>query len=106
MSQLELFTAPSRAPATRHEPYTPFDSTKARSLILSRLHDAAGGWVRRQALRKATGMRPAHVSNVLAELCRNGLIEQTYTMPIIHPLHGHMGQTTGYRIRATLQEAA
>ncbi|NMZ68836.1 hypothetical protein [Pseudomonas peli] len=51
-------------------------------------------------------MRPAHVSGVLAELCSSGLIEQTYTMPIIHPMHGHMGQTTGYRIRATLQEAA
>lgn len=106
MSQLELFTAQRQAIAARHEPYAPFDSTKARQIILSRLQQAGGDWVRRRELRKATGMRPAHVSSVLRELNYAGVIECTETLPIVHPMHGHMGQTTGYRVSQTLQEAA
>jgi DNA-binding MarR family transcriptional regulator len=106
MSQLELFTAQRQAIASRHEPYAPFDSTKARQIILSRLLKAGGAWIRRRELRKATGMRPAHVSSVLRELNCAGVIERTDTLPIVHPMHGHMGQTTGYRIRQPLQVTA
>lgn len=106
MSQLELFPPQRQAIAARHEPYALFDGAKARQIILSRLQQAAGDWVRRRALRKATGMRPAHVSSVLSELHCAGVIECTYTLPIIHPMHGPMGQTTGYRIRQPSQEAA
>lgn len=105
MNQLGLFTSTASAPAAHREPYRPYDAAAARSMILARLHCAAGGWVRRRELSRATSMRPAFVSSLLAELCSSGSIERTYTLPIVHPMHGNMGQTTGYRIPQPAQVA-
>lgn len=98
MSQLNLFATPRPAPAANRSPYLPFDPASARNIILARLRRAGGEWVRRMALRRATGMRPKDVASVLDNLLRAGQIEFTETMAIIHPVHGHMGQTGGYRM--------
>lgn len=106
MNQLELFKAPTRPANAERGPYRPFDTGAATHIILERLQGAQGEWVRRLLLSRATGMRPAFVSSLLSQLCEAGTIERTYTMPLVHPLHGNMGQTTGYRIRQTTKEAA
>jgi len=79
----------------------PFDPAAARKIILDRLRRAGGEWVRRMALRRATGMRPSEVASVMDDLARTGLIEFTEKMDIIHPSHGRMGQTRGYRMPST-----
>ena len=106
MSQLDLFTSGCRARVAARDPYRPFDAAFARSIILEQLRRADGDWVRRRVMSRATGMRPAFVSSLLAELCSAGTIERTDTLPIVHPMHGNMGQTTGYRIRQKAQVAA
>lgn len=106
MSQLELFAFSFKAALAQRDPYRPFDAIAARGIILARLKLCAGGWVRHRALSRATGMRPAFVRRLLSELCTDGLIECTETLPIVHPMHGYMGQTTGYRVRQKLQVAA
>lgn len=106
MSQLELFTPLSRAPAKRHEPYATYDARAAKRIILERLQKSGGNWVRRMALRRATGMRPELVAAVFEELTRAGLIEFNEAMQIIHSAHGPMGHTRGYRICNQMQEAA
>ncbi len=73
---------------------------------IQQLLRAKGDWVRRMALRRATGMRPHEVGEILDELKHAGLIEFSDSMDIHHPLHGFMGQTRGYRIPRTDQEAA
>lgn len=98
MSQLDLF-APALGIATPNRaPYQSFDARRARNIILDQLRRAGGGWVRRMALRRATGMRPSEVGGVLNELARTGQIEFTESMDIIHPSHGFMGHTRGYRM--------
>ena len=106
MSQLELFTAPSRAPANKHEPYAAYDARTAKRIILERLQKADGEWVRRMTLRQASGMRQDLVATAFDELTRAGLIEFNASMPIIHPTHGAMGHTRGYRICHQMKEAA
>ncbi len=106
MSQLELFTPLSRGPAKRHEPYATYDARTAKRIILERLQKSGGDWVRRMALRRATGMRPDLVAATFDELERAGLIEFNKSMQIIHPAHGFMGHTRGYRIGRQLQVAA
>ena len=106
MIQLDLFTAIRTAPHTNRQPYKLFDVTTARTTIIQQLLRAKGDWVRRMALRRATGMRPHEVGEILDELKHAGLIEFSDSMDIHHPLHGFMGQTRGYRIPRTDQEAA
>lgn len=106
MSQLSLFSSNSRPQPLRSSPYQPFDADSARRIILDRLQRAAGAWVRRRELCRATGMRPAFISSLLAQLVAAGTIERTYTLPIIHTMHGNMGQTTGYRMAQPAQVAA
>lgn len=106
MSQLELFASQHRAPVTGRDPYKPYDAPTARQVILARLKKANGEWVRRMTLRRATGMRQAFVAVALGELVGAGLIEFNESMPIIHPSHGFMGHTRGYRICRQMQEAA
>lgn len=106
MSQLELFTPLSRATAKRHEPYATYDARTAKRIILERLQKSGGDWVRRMALRRATGMRPDLVAAAFDELTRAGLIEFNEAMQIIHPAHGPMGHTRGYRICHQMQGAA
>lgn len=106
MSQLELFATPSRAAATRHEPYATYDARAAKRIILERLQKSGGNWERRMALRRATGMRPDLVAAAFDELERAGLIEFNESMQIIHPAHGFMGHTRGYRIARQPQVAA
>jgi len=106
MSQLELFASQRRAPAPGREPYAPYDATKATRIILERLKNAGGKWVRRMALRRATGMCPCDVASAFSALERDGIIEFTASMQIIHPAHGLMGQTRGYRICLPMQVAA
>lgn len=98
MSQLNLFEPPKPATAANRSAYLPFDPAAARKIIVERLRRADGDWVRRMALRRATGMRPSEVAIVLNDLASTGLIEFTEAMDIIHPSHGHMGQTRGYRM--------
>lgn len=106
MSQLNLFEPPRPAISASRSPYLPFDPAAARKIILDRLRRAGGEWVRRMALRRATGMRPSEVASLLDNLARTGLIEFTETMDIIHPSHGHMGQTRGYRMPSTAASEA
>lgn len=80
------------------EPYCPFDAELASRTILEQLLKAGGEWVRRRALRRATGMHPQDVGPVIAGLVHDGVIEETDTLPINHPAHGFMGHTRGYRI--------
>ncbi|HAW60900.1 MAG TPA: hypothetical protein DCX26_01015 [Pseudomonas sp.] len=101
ISQLNLFAPPLSAVSANRSPYLPFDPAAARKIILEQLHRAGGEWVRRMAIRRATGMRPSEVASLLDDLARTGLIEFTETMDIIHPSHGHMGQTRGYRMPST-----
>lgn len=102
MSQLNLFAPlPRLATAAKRSAYLPFDPAAARKIIVEQLRRAGGDWVRRMALRRATGMRPSEVASVLNDLASTGLIECTETMDIIHPSHGHMGQTRGYRMPRT-----
>lgn len=106
MSQLELFAKPRPAASARHEPYATYDARTAKRIILERLQKSGGDWVRRMELRRATGMRPALVANAFDELTRAGLIEFNEAMQIIHPTHGPMGHTRGYRICHQMLEAA
>lgn len=106
MSQLSLFSCRQQPANRRAQPYQTFDASAAKACILKRLQQDSGEWIRRRALIKATGMRPAMVCGVLTELCRTGLIEHTETLPLIHPMHGHMGQTTGYRTSQQREVAA
>ena len=106
MSQLSLFARTHDRPAGRPGPYTQFDAAAARACILQQLQQAGSAWMRRMALRKATGMHPREVGRVFTELKRAGLIEETDTMDIIHPRFGRMGQTRGYRIAQQNKEAA
>ena len=80
------------------DPYYQFDAGQARQTILEQLRKAGGEWVRRRALRRATGMRPQDVGLVIAGLVNAGVLEETDTHRIIHPAHGFMGHTRGYRI--------
>ncbi len=106
MSQLELFVSQRRAPVPGLEPYAPDDATNATRLILALLKKADGEWVRRMALRRATRMSQSFVASVFSSLERDGIIEFTASMPIIHPAHGFMGKTRGYRLRRPMQVAA
>lgn len=103
MSQLDLFAQPLRSATQNRSPYRPFDAVIARGVILEQLRRAGGKWVRRMALRRATGMRPSEVGSVLHKLASTGLVEFTESIEIIHPSHGFMGHTRGYRM---LREAA
>lgn len=105
MNQLDLFAGRLAARGGR-EPYRAFDAQGARSAIMEKLVCAGDSWVRRMILSRATGMRPALVGRVLSELCAAGVIERADAMPIIHPLHGNMGVTTGYRIRQSSEALA
>lgn len=106
MSQLTLFASGHRQKGARPGPYVPFDAPAARTCILQQLQKSGSAWMRRMALRKATGMHPREVGRVFTELKRAGLIEETDTMDIIHPRFGRMGQTRGYRIAQQNKEAA
>ncbi|WP_201485851.1 hypothetical protein [Pseudomonas sp. OF001] len=96
MSQLALIFDQPTHRQQKPWPYLAFDPASARLAILKKL--AGGQWVRRMTLRRATGMRPQDVGRVLAELVSTGAIEENEQHPIIHPMHGHMGTTRGYRI--------
>lgn len=87
-----------KKPRQPGDPYCPFDAELARQTILEQLRKAGGEWVRRRALRRATGMHPQDVGPVIAELVHASVIEETDTHRIIHPAHGFMGHTRGYRI--------
>lgn len=106
MSQLNLFEPLRPSISANRSPYLPFDPGAARNIILEQLRRAGGEWVRRMVIRRATGMRPSEVASVLNDLASTGLIEFTETMDIIHPSHGHMGQTRGYRMPSTAASEA
>ncbi len=101
MSQLNLFEPRRPSISATRSPYLPYDPGAARKIILEQLRRAGGQWVRRMAIRRATGMRPSEVASLLDNLARTGLIEFTEKMDIVHPSHGHMGQTRGYRMPST-----